>query len=69
MLKLRISRYRSNHATLRNAASDECGIAAEQWARRTMWLLVITTSWWDIGLTFDRHLGFAGRLVYASLAR
>ncbi len=43
-------------------------IAAEQWARRTMRLLVIVTSLWDIGVTFNSHLGLTARLIYASLA-
>jgi len=35
-------------------------IAAEYWARRAMWLLVIATSLWDIAITFDQHLGLPG---------
>ena len=41
--------------------------AAEQWARRAVWLLVIVTSLWDIGVTFDKSLGLAARLLSASL--
>ena len=44
-------------------------IAAEYWARRTMWLLVAVTSLWDIAVTFDQYLGGAGRFIYAALGR
>jgi hypothetical protein len=44
-------------------------IAAEYWARRTMWLLVTVTSLWDIAVTFDEYLGVTGRFIYAALAR
>jgi hypothetical protein len=44
-------------------------IAAEYWARRTMWLLVTVTSLWDITVTFDKYLGFTGRFIYAALGR
>ncbi|HXA34727.1 MAG TPA: hypothetical protein VNW26_00210 [Steroidobacteraceae bacterium] len=44
-------------------------IAAEYWARRTMWLLVTVTSLWDIAVTFDKYLGFTGRFIYAALGR
>ena len=36
--------------------------AAESWARRTMWILVIVTSAWDIAVTFDRHFALTARL-------
>ena len=36
--------------------------AAQSWARRTMWILVIVTSAWDIAVTFDRHTGLTARL-------
>jgi hypothetical protein len=75
-LNLRINRHQSNAGTTRDAASDECNrfkttsqIAAEYWARRAMWLLVLATSLWDIGATFDRALGLTARFLYASLLR
>jgi hypothetical protein len=36
--------------------------AAESWARRTMWILVIVTSAWDVAVTFDRHFALTARL-------
>lgn len=41
--------------------------SAEQWARRAMWLLVVVTSLWDIGVTFDKSLGLTARLLSASI--
>ncbi|HEV7613365.1 MAG TPA: hypothetical protein VGO37_15915 [Steroidobacteraceae bacterium] len=74
VLRLWIRRYQSNAAAPRGAAPDECDrfktasqIAAEYWARRAMWVLVIVTSLWDIGATFDRALGLTARFLYASL--
>jgi len=56
---------RQYHATpTRDAAAREyerfktaSQATAEQWARRAMWLLVVVTSLWDIGVTFDKSLG------------
>jgi hypothetical protein len=46
--------------------SDQTGTdlaaAAEYWARRIMWALVIATSLWDITVTFDRPFTLAARL-------
>jgi hypothetical protein len=46
--------------------SDQTGTdlaaAAEYWAGRVMWVLVIATSLWDIAVTFDRPFALAARL-------
>ena len=49
--------------TNRQALSD----AAEYWARRVMWVLVVITSLWDVAVTFDRHFPGPRRLLYAAL--
>jgi hypothetical protein len=73
-LNLWISRCQTNATTTRDAASGEyerfktaSQVAAEHWARRAMWLLVIVTSLWDIGVTFDKSLGLTARFLSASL--
>jgi hypothetical protein len=42
-------------------------VAAEYWAKRTMWLLVTVTSLWDIVVTFDKHFDLTGRLLTGRL--
>jgi hypothetical protein len=52
-------------AAIRSETASQ--IAAEYWAKRAMWLLVIVTSLWDIVVTFDKHFELSGRLLSGRL--
>jgi len=39
-----------------NQAETKRQETVEYWAKRIMWVLVIITSFWDIAVTFGRHL-------------
>ena len=42
-------------------------IAAEYWAKRALWLMVVVTSLWDILVTFDKHFALTGRILTGRL--
>ena len=47
-----------------SAHQAESGLAAaaEYWAGRVMWILVVMISLWDIAVTFDKPLALTARL-------